>query len=196
MAIVVEDGSGFADSETYISVEEATAYHAERGHADWIAATIEEQEAALRRATEWLDATYRGKFIGYRTKARAQALEWPRSGASYVDPVNGPSPYGWLNNTGLWTTIASNAIPIELKRAEAEAALRELVQPGILYPDIVPGKIVKSVAISGSVSVTFADGTPLGQRTIITAIAAILGPLLDSTVAPGGPMFGTSERVN
>ena len=37
MSIVTEDGSGRADAETFISVADASAYHADRGNAAWAA---------------------------------------------------------------------------------------------------------------------------------------------------------------
>jgi hypothetical protein len=122
MALIVEDGTGFVDSESYISVADAAAYHVARNNDAWASGADVAWEGALRRATEWIDANYRARFSGYRTKSRAQALEWPRTSAYYVDRVNGPSPYyAGSAGFGFWTAIAANAIPVELQRATAEA---------------------------------------------------------------------------
>jgi DNA-binding transcriptional regulator YdaS (Cro superfamily) len=194
MTILVEDGSGFIDSESYVSVDEATQYHADRNNDAWSDGDAPSWEGALRRATEWIDATYRGRFSGYRTKLRLQALEWPRTSAYYVDAVNGPSPfYAGSPAYGQWTSIAANAIPIELRRATAEAALRELVSPGALRPDVTPGKVLKSVSISGSVSVTYADTSPQGQKLFASIISDIIAPLLDP-LSSTSSMFGSSSR--
>jgi hypothetical protein len=196
MALIVEDGTGFVDSESYISVADAAAYHVARNNDAWASGADVAWEGALRRATEWIDANYRARFSGYRTKSRAQALEWPRTSAYYVDRVNGPSPYyAGSAGFGFWTAIAANAIPVELQRATAEAALRELVRPGSLRPDVTPGKLYKSVAISGSVSVTYADTSAEGQKLFASIIGDIIYPLLDPSVMSSG-MFGASSRTS
>lgn len=80
MTLIVEDGSGRADAESYISVSDATAYHAAMGNTAWSAADPVAQEAALRRATQYLDAHYR--FAGSRL-TEMQALAWPRDAAEW-----------------------------------------------------------------------------------------------------------------
>jgi hypothetical protein len=195
MVLLVEDGTGLIDSESYISVDYATTYHAERGHDAWTDAGTDEQEAALRRATEWIDITFRDSFIGYRKKLRAQALEWPRTGAVIYMADNGFIAYNYgSNDLGLAVGLSDEELPGEILRATAEAALRELAEPGVLFPDVVPGRIIKSVSVTGAVSVTYADSSPQGQRTIIPIIGAILFPLLVTT-RRGNPLVGSSERV-
>lgn len=120
MALVVTPGSASADS--YASIAEADAYHAGRGNTTWTGSDTL-KEAALRRATAWLDGRYRARWPGSRSRGREQALDWPRAFASDKD--------GWV--------IASDAIPAEVVLATCEAALRELVKPGSLSPDITPG---------------------------------------------------------
>jgi hypothetical protein len=77
MSLIVEDGSGLPDAESYASVNTADAYHANFNNAAWTAASTAVKEAALRRATQYLDSRY--KFLGYRLHYN-QALMWPRSG--------------------------------------------------------------------------------------------------------------------
>jgi hypothetical protein len=190
MALIVEDGSGMPDSESYTSVAEATQYHADRLNDAWTDGDVSSQEAALRRATEWLDATFGRSFIGYRFHGRNQMHEWPRSGAYVEYSVNGPLFY--RTYAGLWYVIDNDIVPFEVKRATAEAALRELTTPGVLYPDILPGRIIKNVSISGSISVSYANSTIEGQRTIISIVTAILRPLLDTSIA--NTMFVTASR--
>jgi hypothetical protein len=77
MSLIVEDGSGLANAESYASVADATAYHASRGNAAWALASTLNQEIALRNATDYLERKY--VFRGTR-KTLQQALLWPRVG--------------------------------------------------------------------------------------------------------------------
>lgn len=79
MALIVEDGSGLPNAESYISVEDADAYFSARGNASWAALTVEAKEAALRLATDYMSAAYGGKWCGKRL-TDTQALDWPRTG--------------------------------------------------------------------------------------------------------------------
>lgn len=77
MALIVEDGTGLPDAEAYISVADADAYHAARGNAAWAALTTPAKEAALRLATDYMEAEYGPRWLGNRLTAE-QALSWPR----------------------------------------------------------------------------------------------------------------------
>lgn len=81
MALVVEDGSGLATADSYVSVEQATAYHAKRASAAWTSATDAQKEAALIRASDYVTAFY--TFAGSRTTT-GQRLAWPRLGIAGV----------------------------------------------------------------------------------------------------------------
>jgi hypothetical protein len=159
MTIIVEDGTGLADSETYIGVEEADAYHAARNNFAWDEGDIADKEAALRRATQYLDGFYKTKWAGYRTNGRAQALDWPRTSA--------------YDHEGNY--IASDEVPAELSQACAEAALRELVSPQSLSPDIDTGQRILQETV-GPISTRYADRG--SQRTQRTLIDELLSPLL------------------
>ena len=76
MALIVEDGTGLQNSESYISVSSADDYHAKRGNTAWAALDAAAKEAFLRRGTEYIDTVY--TFKGHRLK-HDQALAWPRN---------------------------------------------------------------------------------------------------------------------
>lgn len=118
MALVAEDGSGLPNAESYLSVAEATAYHAAMGNkAAWSALAGEAtKEAALRQATSYIQGRYYGNWHGNPTKT-TQKLDWPRAGVPF-------------RNGGY---VAANIIPDELKAACAELALRAASGP--LVPD-------------------------------------------------------------
>jgi hypothetical protein len=80
VALVVEDGTGMDDAEAYVSVADCATYHTAMGNT-WTG-TVAAKEAALRRATQYIDAMYR--FRGY-PENESQALAWPRY--DYTWPV-------------------------------------------------------------------------------------------------------------
>ena len=182
MALVVEDGTGKVDAESYVSVADAGAYAASHGLTFNVTGdpAIALAEKALRRATTWLDGQYRSQFLGYRRFGRNQRLEWPRSGA-YVQAV----PYG---------TIAQDEVPHEVVEATVEAAVRELAVPGALSPDVTPGRIQKSVRVEGAVAVEYSIGTggAYDQRPVLTVVSGILAPVLGNDSSGG--LFGKASR--
>jgi hypothetical protein len=111
--IVVENGSGLSNAETYISVADATAYFSNLKVTTWTGADAT-KEAALRKATRFIDDRYR--FLGMKG-SQPQALQWPRFNA-YQD--------GYL--------VPSNIVPDRVKWATAEAALIALT--GELQPTL------------------------------------------------------------
>ena len=165
MALTVEDGTGLADADTYAALATASDYATARGLTFAISGADQTPaEAALRRATTWLDAYVLPRLSGtYRTHQRDQALQWPRSGV--VDREgNG---------------IDSDEIPQEIINACIEAAVREKASPGSLSPDVTPGTVAKRERIEGAVEVEyFRAGAVADQRPISTVIDDILAPLL------------------
>lgn len=85
MALVVEDGTGRADADAYVSVTDADAYLADYGTpASWSSATTTTKEEAIRRATRAMDALFGQRWKGVR-KTQTQALDWPRIGGADDD---------------------------------------------------------------------------------------------------------------
>uniref|UniRef100_A0A6M3J8A0 Putative structural protein n=1 Tax=viral metagenome TaxID=1070528 RepID=A0A6M3J8A0_9ZZZZ len=123
---VVEDGTGLATANAYVSVADADQYHTDHGApAAWTGVDAVKQ-AAIRLATEYLDARYGSAWKGRRSN-EDQALDWPR-----VD-VHDRDEY----------LLASDEIPAALAAAAALLALKSL-QGDVLLPDVVPGGNVKS----------------------------------------------------
>lgn len=107
MALVVEDGTGLSNAESFISVADANARHTAFGNTAWTGADSV-KEAALRKATAYMEQAYRSEWRGTKL-LRDQALSWPRYGA-VVD--------GW--------TVESTLVPTEVANACADLALRAL----------------------------------------------------------------------
>ncbi len=116
MALIVETGAGLSNSESYISVANASARQASLGNDTWATLSNAEMEEALRRATIHMGQAYRARWIGAR-KTLAQALDWPRYGAC----VDGFS-------------LPSDAVPADVANACADLAFK--AAGGDLAPDL------------------------------------------------------------
>lgn len=123
--LIVEDGTGKVDSNTYISDADATAYLDLYGNPTYSASTDDERATALVNATQYVDLRWR--FIGEidfpATPAVAgQALCWPRSDA------NGQPLFDSKGNS------FQSEVPFWIANATAEYALAYITN-GRLAPD-------------------------------------------------------------
>ena len=154
MSLICEDGSGKSDSESYISVADASTYHTARGNTAWAALTTDAlREAALRRATDYMRQAYRSRWQGYKVN-EDQALDWPR----YDVVVEGYA-------------IDDEIVPTEIKNACAELALKAATAD--LLADQSQGVVREKV---GPIEVEYDKSSP--QSTRYKAIDAILSPYL------------------
>ena len=76
--MIPEDGTGLANANAYVSVEFADEYFSARGNQTWAGLGSADKEAAIIKATDYLEAAYFDKWQGERLKAD-QALSFPRS---------------------------------------------------------------------------------------------------------------------
>lgn len=169
----------------YGTLADANAYHAARANAGWTGSDVDKL-AALQRGTDFVDGRYRyqtaggcwrSMFRGTKTGGRAQAREWPRTGASDSDG----------------NAIPDNEVPSEVERATYEAALRELTEPGSLSPDYVSaGQVTRETV--GPITVQYAsgqsDGAMTPNRPVVTGVDDILAGLICDR-----PKFGIGVRV-
>jgi len=153
----------------------ANDYHAARGNAAWAAGEIADREAALQRATDYIDGRYRmqtaggcwvSMFRGKRADGRAQDLEWPRTGAT--------------DSEG--NEIPDDQVPVEVERATYEAALLELTTPGSLSPVFVGSQQVTKEKV-GPIEVQYAEtevkaGQMPPNRPVVPMIDDILAGLV------------------
>lgn len=107
--LTVETGEGLPGAESFASVADADAYLGDRGHTAWAALAEPAKEAALRLATDYLEAVYGPLWLSER-RTEAQGLSWPR--------------VGWPG------------VPAPVRNACAELALRAASGP--LMPDQGP----------------------------------------------------------
>jgi hypothetical protein len=137
MSLIVEDGTGIEDADSYMSVAEADTYHTAHSQStDWSDATEAVKEKSLRLATQYLDTVYHTRWKATRTH-EAQALDWPRA---LVDDRDGYA-------------IDSDEIPQKLKDAEAELALLAITETNGLSPNVdTPGDIKKTSVKVGPIT--------------------------------------------
>lgn len=161
MALIVEDGSGVAGAESYASVIQASTYHTARGATAWD--DVEDKEAALRKATDYMLQNYRLAWKGFRVDPE-QALDWPR----YECYIPG---YRLGRHSGDFL-VPSNIVPNEVRNACIELALKVTVED--LNPDLTQQILSSTV---GPISVTYSAASPQYKR--FRAIDMMLGHLLD-----------------
>lgn len=170
MALEVEDGTGKDDAESYISVEGANTYHANRGNTTWTALTDEQCEQALRKATDYMTQVYRLRWKGTRVTS-TQALDWPRNWVerdeySYVT-MNGAQVIGGF------MYFPNDEVPTEVANACAELAL--IASTTTLNPALGRRSVREKVDV---IEVEYDRYGP--QYTIYRAIDGMLAPFLES----------------
>lgn len=107
MTLIVEDGTGLGDSEAYATVAEADKYFSDRGVGEWALLTDDEKERGLRLGADYMELRFSSRFRSSKL-VETQTLSFPRQ-----------TPEG---------------IPVALKRANMEYALRALQAPLVADP--------------------------------------------------------------
>lgn len=153
-----------ANGDSYNTLAEIQAYVDERATAAqktaWDALDTAAQERNARRGASYLDAHFAARFPGIRANGATQLRAWPRLRATTVHGE----------------TIATNAVPVQVKHASIEATLREVETPGSLSPDFVAVKRRKETVGPISEEVEYAD--PSTQQPLISVIEDLLSVLL------------------
>ena len=159
MTLVVETGTVQDETtESYASAADADAYVTKwHNDVDWSAASTPDKERALRKGTRFVDSH---EFVGLATDPD-QATDWPRGNVGSIDG----------------RIIASNEIPLAIKRAAMEAALR-IVQGETLQPDHDGGTVRSESKQVGSLSTQTEFATARRAAKTFEAIDALLRPYL------------------
>lgn len=138
MALTVENGTGLAGADAYISLVEFKTFCSDRNYR-WESFEDFQLEASIRLATSWID-TY-SRYKGSRL-ASSQALEFPRT--DLTD----------------WSGYTVTGVPKRVKDACAELAFKGLSEP--LYQDLDRGGMITSESV-GPISVSYSEGAPAGK---------------------------------
>lgn len=167
MALIVEDGTGLADAESYISVADCDSILVSWGRSttEWEALTEAQKEGQLRNSTMYIDSTYAHKFSGEVLNS-VQALAWPRQDAY---KKNGQS-------------IPSDEVPGEVKNACAFVAV-ESVTNGVYFDEDNGARIASESVGLGSGALTESKTYQGGKDSSYTSKSAdlVLNPLLSGS---------------
>lgn len=136
MTLIVEDGTGLNNANSYISVADCGLYHDKMGNTLWTGSDSA-KEVALRRATQYIDNNYR--FIGY-IKEETQSLSWPR--------------YGAIDYDG---RTFDDIVPQKIKDAVSELALSAL--SGNLETNLDSSNYIKRQRV-GELEIEYKEGSP------------------------------------
>jgi len=159
MTIIVEDGSGIENANSYVSASDVTAYCTAMNYTDWNTPDDSDNvNGCILRAMRFIEAN---SFIGVKTQT-TNDLEWPREDA--------------YERNGL--LFEDDIIPHKVKNAVCEATYQENVSPWSLQPNISAGNMKKEEY--GSVSFEYFESQNT-QKPIFPSISGILIGLIQSS---------------
>lgn len=170
--LVVEDGTGKPDADSYASVATADAYCAKRG-IPFVGAKAD-KEHALRTGFDWLNLR---RCKGARAHGRAQGGVFPRVGCT---DANGEA-------------IGPDEVPVEWIHANIELAAYERANPGGLNPSVVMTDRVQSEQID-TLRVVYAAAPTNADaaRPVLTRVDDLIAGLLAS--GGGNMLSGRAAR--
>lgn len=138
--LVPEDGTGLANADAYASRDDVLGYWLDRADSAFAnAASDLIRNAAIRRATQFIDIQWGDRFKGSR-EFEGQALQWPRLGVY--------TPEGW----------DVDGVPPQIIAATAELAKLALAAPlaGAGANVAAPSQSAISSIKAGSVEISYA----------------------------------------
>ena len=159
ITITVEDGSGVANANSFVTIAEVRAYGEARGVT--LPAADDSLAVMVIKACDYLEAQssrYQGEIAN-----ESQSLQWPR-----IDV--------YLN--GSETEFPSNQIPKQLKAAQCAAVIA--INEGVdIMPNYSASNFVTEETV-GPITTKYADPTKVGIAPTLTAVEALLQPLFGS----------------
>ena len=167
-----------ADANAYISVAEFTVHHTDRGVASVVDGEFEPSDiqAAIIRATDYIDKRFGRKFRGYKRSAH-QRLEWPR-----IDAIDND---GYLLDSR----------PRQLVDATCEYALLSLQLKRNLAP--VPATPFPTIDPVTGVASAEAGGVVKAQTKIVGPIESTVeyqtAPMLPSQMSMPLPAYPQAD---
>lgn len=161
--LIIEDGTGLPDAQSYVDATTLSAYAASRG--ETLPATPEEQEALLLRAMDYLETL---RYEGVRAN-ESQALEWPRRGVMLFE---------WY--------VDSDKIPTRLQQAQMQLAIDAQTADLMSHVKASATGAVLEQRVEGAVAVKYAAPTATlhsgpgaaADGTYLPRAAALLRPLV------------------
>lgn len=148
--MIVENGSGIINADSYVDIDFADNYFSSRNPA-WSQKTEEEKEIALIKATDYIDTLF--KWHG-KKKTQEQALAFPRICLVDCDGYK------------------VEDIPVTLKKAVCVMALK--VGNESLFGTVENKGDVASESVSGAVSVSYFAGTKKENQSDYQEVNSLL----------------------
>lgn len=157
-SIIVEDGSGKEDANSYVSLAELLDFASLYDYPDVLTLTEQQQVAAILKACDYVESfSYRG-IRAYSS----QALEFPRLECF---------------PTGAALPLPPDNIPSKLKRAQLYAATLSATGTE-LFPNVDSSSFVTKEKV-GPIETEYANAAQLGMtRPIFTGIDSLLADYL------------------
>lgn len=163
MPLIVEDGTGVANANSYTTLSQARAYALLRGIV--LSADDSILTAQIILATDYLES-FALQYVGQPT-SYTQSLSWPRKSVQF-DPDN---PY------------PSNAIPPQLISAQCQAVIEEFngitLQPSV---DRSQGGFVTESKV-GPLDTKYSEKIGTTSEPFLPKVSALLSALLNPGVA-------------
>ena len=154
--LIVEDGTGKSDSDSYVSLVDARALAVKYGYT--LPTDDTAAEVALRQGAAYIDM--QEPCFGGARKLLTQALAWPRIGAK----------------TTFKAEIADDTIPSQLLMAQVAAAAE--YGAGVDVRPTDDGKAIASEEVTGAVAVSYFNNGKTGNTVVITKAMDALKTLM------------------
>lgn len=152
--MTIEDGTGLALANAYVSAVNADTYFSDRNITEWTG-VVAVKESAIIRASQYLDGFYRKRWKGTRLN-QDQGLAWPRLDVYDEDEF-----------------LIEN-VPQQVVYATCEAALL-IIKGEDLTPSLERGGKVRREKVSTALETEFEPGAP--ARNVLTIIDDLLSGL-------------------
>ncbi len=169
--LILEDGTGVVDANTYVDRAVALEYHRLRGNQIWEVATENDQVLALIRATQYIDTRWRFQGVIF---AEDQGLIFPRESRLY-------------DRNGF---DVSETVPEEIEDATCEYALIVLGD-GTTVVELAP---TPDQSDPGSITLKREKVGPIEEETRYKASAGLRTtlsyPLADKIITASGYLRG------
>ena len=155
MSLIVEDGTGLADADSYISLDGARAYALKYGYT--LPVGDAEANVKLRKGAVYVDL-FEGSFPGQRL-VDTQSLAWSRINA-----------YKCAGQDQI--CLPSDSVPLEIQYAQVIAA--SFYATGLDVRANDDGLGVSAKEVVGAVKVAYFDNGKTGKSTEITEATDML----------------------
>ena len=155
MALIVEDGTGLSNADSYISLVDARAFALNYGYS--LPVDDSDANVSLRKGAQYVDL-FEGSFSGQRL-VDTQSLAWPRANA-----------YKCAGRDQIY--LPSDSVPLEIQYAQVIAA--NFYGLGLDVRANDDGLNVNSKEVVGAVKVSYFDNGKTGKSTEITEATDML----------------------